>query len=233
MNLRCCWRIFLHKNDESKFFLYRNFLTLFSCGQNEKRKAIEVDSQEIEWEIDSSNIVQKSLEKEQKSNPTKSTSDDDSLRNPYHYAYLTDLSYPEIGRLILQNKAKPMDNHITFVLMDTISNCDVEYLGFYLGVFENIMDKSDGALSEAVGLYTLKFIKNRTEIFTEHIDTANTKNISNWGKYSAFEMYFDYTQDSLVYYCKELVNELKQITNNKGVLHFENAIISSAKSFRD
>lgn len=55
---------------------------------------------------------------------------EDSLRNPYHNAYLTDLSFNEIGKLYLKDSIIPMDNNVTFALLDTISYCKRKILIF-------------------------------------------------------------------------------------------------------
>lgn len=205
-------------------------LSLLSCSQSEKKKIIQEEPKIIEWEVDSSSIQQFTVEKNEKSNIAKSNFKNDSLRNPYHKAYLTDLSYKEIGHLILKNEVQPMDNHVTFALMDTISNCDTEFLEFYLRVFENIMKKSDGALGEAVGSFAWQFIKKRPNLFINHIDTTNSENVINWANNTVYEMYFSYPDDSLVFYCKELMKELKKIKRNDGLTLFEETMISSTES---
>jgi hypothetical protein len=155
---------------------------------------------------------------------------EDSLRNPYHNAYLTDLSFNEIGKLYLKDSIIPMDNNVTFALLDTISYCKKKDIDFFLNVFEKIMIKSDGALAEAVGQYTLKFINNRPEIFVNHIDTINYTIIDKWANYTAYEMYFKYSADSLVYYCNQLSDKLKGYGKNKSLIRFEDRINKSAKA---
>ena len=152
----------------------------------------------------------------------------DSLRNPYHNAYLTDLSFRKIGELVLIDSVIPMDNNITFKLLDTISTCSENEIGFYLKVFDKIMLKSDGALAEVVGLYTLKFIRKRPEIFVNHIDTLTIENVKDWANYTSFEMYFEYDADSLVYNCQKLADNLKQISTNDNLLLFEKELVASA-----
>lgn len=160
----------------------------------------------------------------------KKTIDIDSLRNPNHNAYLTDISFKEIGRLILADSVKPIDNNFTFTLLDTISSCQPEELNFFLSVFDNIKSKSDGALAEVVGLYSWNFIKKRPEAFISHIATIDQENIDDWAQYLVYEMYFAYPADSLEFQCQVLINELKGRSENSGLLRFEETLLEEAKS---
>ena len=205
-------------------------LILYSCGLTDKKQDSEEVNSTIELEANTSTIKQVYAQDTENSNNPNPSLKKDSLRDPYHNAYLTDLSYKEIGELILKNEARPMDNHVTFELLDTISNCDIEHLGFYLRVFENIMEKSDGALAEVVGMYTWQFIKSRPEIFLNHIDTTKSENIKNWANYTVYEMYFSFPEDSLVYQCQQFTKNLKNIEQNDGLSLFEETMISAAKS---
>ena len=145
----------------------------------------------------------------------------DSLRNPYNFYYLCDLPLTKVGELILNDSIQPSDNFVTSKLMDTISGCKMNQLGFFLKVFEKILDKADGALSEVVGSYTWNFINKRPTEFIKHIDTLNCKQIKKWVDYTFYEMYFHYSTQKLKIKCQELVDKLKNIKATKSVACFE------------
>ena len=145
----------------------------------------------------------------------------DSLRNPNHFYYLTDLPLKKTGELILTDSIQPSDNHITFLLMDTISGCRKSDLNFYLKVFEKILNYADGALAEAVGSFTWNFIKKRPVEFISHIDSLNNDQIMKWADYTFYEMYFAYSGEDLKIKCQELVNKLKKVNSTKSVSLFE------------
>lgn len=145
----------------------------------------------------------------------------DSLRNPNHYYYLADLPLKEAGELILNDSIHPSDNHITFLLMDTISGCKKNDLNFYLKVFEKILNYADGALAEVVGSYTWDFIEKRPAEFINHIETLDNEQIMRWADFTFEEMYFAYSGDELKLKCQELVNKLKKVNTTKSVSCFE------------
>ncbi len=145
----------------------------------------------------------------------------DSLRNPYHFYYMADLSLKKAGELILNDSIHPSDNFITFSLMDTISGCKENDLNFFLKVFEKILNDADGALAEAVGSNTWNFIENRPVEFINHIDKLNNDQIIKWADYTFSEMYFAYSEEELKIKCQELVNKLKKIKITKSVDCFE------------
>jgi len=145
----------------------------------------------------------------------------DSLRNPNHYYYLTDLPLEKTGELILTDSIQPSDNYITFLLMDTISGCKKSDLSFYLKVFEKILNYADGALAETVGSYTWTFIEKRPAEFINHIDNLNDDQIMKWADYTFYEMYYAYSGEELKIKCEELVDKLKKINSTKSVFCFE------------
>lgn len=144
-----------------------------------------------------------------------------SLRNPNDFYYLTDLPLIKTGELILIDSIQPSDNHITFLLMDTISGCRKSDLNFYLKVFEKILNYADGALAEAVGSFTWNFIEKRPVEFINHIDTLNNEQIIKWADYTFEEMYFACSEAELKTKCDELVSKLKKINITKSVSCFE------------
>ena len=154
----------------------------------------------------------------------------DSLRNPNNFYYLSDLSLIKVGELILTDSIQPSDNFITFALLDTISGCNANELGFYLKVFEKIINVADGALAEAVGSYTYKFIEKRPVEFIKHLDKLNKGQVEEWADYTFYEIYFTYSEDELEKKCQELIDNLKKISTTKSVGYFEKELNTKIKN---
>ena len=199
---------------------------LFSCKHNQENIETNLNYQESENLKENSLVEGKHIEKKVQ----KKRQEIDSLRNPNHNAYLTDLSFTKIGELVLKDSVQPTDNHVTFQLLDTISKCNENDISFYLKVFDKIMLNADGALAEAVGVYALNFIKKKPKVFISHIDTIALEQVDDWASYTAFEMYFDYEEDVLLEHCQLFVDNLKEISINENLLRFEKKMIASAKS---
>jgi hypothetical protein len=91
----------------------------------------------------------------------------DSLRNHSHYYYLSDIPPKLFAKWILNDSINPSDNYSTFRVMDSLEAKELEDRKFYFKVFINIMDKSDGALAEAISLPIMKYIEKHTKEFLE------------------------------------------------------------------
>jgi len=97
------------------------------------------------------------------------------------------LSHPDIdgySKLYVQGKFSASDDTLTFAILDSAATDNMETRDFYLFVFHKIMDKSDGALSEAVAWGCANY-------FTKH--TCAFFHVIKHGQYSA------YTQDWIGY----------------------------------
>lgn len=148
----------------------------------------------------------------------------DTLRDPNHFYYLSDLSIRTIGQLILCDSIKPSDNFVTFSLLDTISKCTDNELKFFLTIFEKTMELADGALSEAVGSYALIFIENRPKLFIQHMDTIPKDIIAKWAYFTFYELYFSYSEDEIKAKCDELVINLKKVEKTENLNYFKEQI---------
>lgn len=148
----------------------------------------------------------------------------DTLRNPNHFYYLSDLPLKKVGDLMLLDSILPSDNFITFSLMAAISDCHQNDLKFFLAVFEKVMNKADGALAEVVGSYTWNFIKKRPQEFINHIEVIKITQIRKWASFTFYEMYFAYTEEELTTKCQELIIGLKKIRKTKSLYAFENEL---------
>lgn len=157
----------------------------------------------------------------------------DSLRDPAHWAYMSDLPLKTVAKLILSDSIEPSDNKFTFALLDTIFTCDKTEQNFYLNVFDKIMRKSDGVLSEAIGSYTYKFIQTQPINFLKHLSKLEQQDIKNWARYTTFEMYYTFPEDSLVFYCEQLIDNLKVHKQKKGLDLFDKEIKECAHGYKE
>jgi len=154
----------------------------------------------------------------------------DTLRNPDNFYYLSDLPLKQVGELILNDSIYPSDNFVTFALLDTISGCKENDLEFFLKVSEKIINEADGAVAEAVGSYTWKFIEKRPTEFIKHIDKLNKEQVEEWADYTFYEMYFAYSEEELKKRCQELIDRLKKINTTKSVGYFEKELNARIKN---
>lgn len=116
-------------------------LILSSCGQTENKSDISEKKE----------IVSPKAEK-------KIT--EDSLRNPYSEYYLNDLNLRKVAQLIIQDSVQPIDNKVTFSILDSVTRGNFETRNYFSKAFDIIIIKSDGALSEVIGSYCIKSIYN-------------------------------------------------------------------------
>lgn len=98
----------------------------------------------------------------------------------------------EVANLILIDSILPMDDEVTFNCMDSLSSENSDTREFYFPVFKKIVNKSDGALSEIVGQYIMKYINKFPKEFAIKSKSLNEEEIKKWAFFVAYEMYFDY-----------------------------------------
>ena len=81
---------------------------------------------------------------------------------------LNDSKLYENAKNLYENEFHLSDDSLTFDLLDTLSNPPQKFLPLYFELFLQIVDKSDGALSEVMGLYCMRQSLNQTQyIFKE------------------------------------------------------------------
>ena len=90
---------------------------------------------------------------------------EDTLRLPFHKSYYSDISLKEFGQLLLIDSVRPMDNEITFRLMDSITSKSKETRDYYYPIFQHITNLSDGALSEVIGGYAMDYAEKYPDEF--------------------------------------------------------------------
>ncbi len=154
----------------------------------------------------------------------------DSLRDPNHYYYLNDLSSDSLGKLILSGDLKPLDNKVTFRLLDTLKYIEGNQLDFYLRVFDRILDQADGALSEVMGRYCLAFISNQPEVFRSYLSNKDSLVIRKWAEFSVYEMYFRFPEDSLMQRCSALNQSLANPDSLLEIKYFQKILRYEAQN---
>ena len=117
-------------------------------------------------------------------NPTKRSASNfnnlnieiDSLRDPKHASYLSDLPLRQVATYFLNDSITPTDNTITFNCLDSLLNDNAETRSFYFPVYLKILERADGALAEVVGGYVIQYIERYpSEFFTRCIDLNSSQ----------------------------------------------------------
>jgi hypothetical protein len=119
--------------------------------------------------------------------PLPITAEEDTLRTPSHYYYLADQTQQEIVGLTLKGSLQPADNHVTFALMDSLSSANKATRDFVFPAFKVIVEKSDGALSEVVGLYAINYVEAYPKEFAERYSCC-LEELSQLTNYIGYEI---------------------------------------------
>jgi hypothetical protein len=103
--------------------------------------------------------------------------------------YLSDSSLPKIVKEYFNGHFTAKDDDKTFILLDTLTSKNDHFFPFYFSIFNSIVNKSDGALSEVMGEYCFKCIyhypKETFLYFTE-----NNNYIKLYAFFIGYELYF-------------------------------------------
>jgi len=76
--------------------------------------------------------------------------------------------------------------------MDSLSAENAPTRAFYFPVFNKIVRKSDGALSEVVGQYIMKYIEAFPKEFADKYKSLHEDALKSWASYVAYELNFLY-----------------------------------------
>ena len=157
---------------------------------------------------------------------------EDTLRNPSSYYYLADKCPKQFAELILNDSIRPADNFSTFRVMDSLEAKLFEDRKFYLKVFVNIMDKSDGALAEAVGLPALTYVENHTKEFLELSSLLTKDQFEKWANFVGVEIFLSSgnnpKKDIEDYYSKLKTNIKGSSSEQKDKLEEFHAVMKKA-----
>ncbi|MDN3494225.1 hypothetical protein [Winogradskyella bathintestinalis] len=121
------------------------------------------------------------------------------------------------AELILKNEIYPSDNDETFECIKQIFTEEENDLEFYFKVFRVIVEKSDGALSEAIGLEIMNFIKYNPDFFIEQYSEFDLEEKQKFIGFMAYEFYFTEPEHNaeINQYFTEVNSRIKQSTEPK------------------
>jgi len=114
----------------------------------------------------------------------------DTLRQPDHFFYLTDLPLRQVAQLILSDSVRPIDNTVTFQCMDSILSNNEATRNFYFPVFLRILEKADGALAEVVGQYAMTYIEEFPKEFAIKHSSLVEEQLESLASGIGFELYY-------------------------------------------
>ena len=138
-------------------------------GKKTENKKVIVEKQLIKKEIEIIKTKAKIVETETQINKTQTR---------------------KYGKLILENKIYPSDNDETFECIKQLFTKDKNDLEFYFKVFRIIVQKSDGALSEVMGIEIMKFMEFNPDYFIEQYSKFEFDEKNRFIGHIAYEFYF-------------------------------------------
>ena len=144
------------------------------------------------------------------------------------------VNHPNIDqytKLYIQGKFSVSDNDPTFQILDSINSVNVETSTFYLFVFHKIMDKSDGALSEAVAWTCANYIKSKPCKFFSKVKYGKYKSyFTNWVEFTSYSGLWELESKQQV--ITQIENKMKLNCSSK----FKNdwvELLKTIESYRD
>ena len=135
-------------------------ILFFSCSTNSGR----TDEQ----------TTDEAVEQPTKALPEPQREPIDSLRSPFHRAYYSDVPLRTVAELVLSDSIKPMDNDLTFTLMEQITADDKSTRDYFFPSFKFIVNEADGALAEVVGLYAKQYAERYPNEFFNRFECCNS-----------------------------------------------------------
>ena len=98
----------------------------------------------------------------------------------------------------MNEKIIASDDPLTFRLMDSLVANKVKDRQFYFRVFNKIMGRADGALSEAIGVYSRRFIEKHTKDFFNFSAKFSTIEMETWASQLGIELFLseDHPKDA-------------------------------------
>jgi hypothetical protein len=138
----------------------------------------------------------------------------------------------EFANDILKGLKKPSDDDLTFACMDSLTSNNPQTRNFYWQVFQVILDKTDGALSEVVGSYSMGYLEKFPNEFVRKYAKLNKKQRDMCISLVASEYYLSVETDEEV---NKIFNKIKLSCNDcktteKDILgKFEKDILAEIK----
>lgn len=122
-------------------------------------------------------------------------------KEQYWQGWNKNYTVTEAARLILLDSLIPLDNDTTFDILNSINSNSRKVRDYYYPVFSYISFKSDGALSEVIGGYSLEYFNKYPKEFFQRHNKKDFKNITEFESvigHIQYELAFlDNMQDSL------------------------------------
>jgi len=117
---------------------------------------------------------------------------------------------------ILNGTIEPTDNKKTFDYLNRLSESNKDSLNFYFDVYEVILEKSDGALSEIMGQYTLDLIKFNPDFFTIRFEELEPSKQQKMISALAYEFHFsENPKQEISKHFSEAIENLEENTERK------------------
>jgi hypothetical protein len=98
------------------------------------------------------------------------------------------LTLKELGDQYLHEQRKASDDSLTFLIFDSLSNPSFATRQYCFKVAAFIAKKSDGALSEAIGVYAVSYFSEYTKEFIKNISTLAASEQDSWVYYIGAEL---------------------------------------------
>lgn len=123
----------------------------------------------------------------------------------------------EYAEAILKNEVYPTDNDETFECIKQMFTNEKDDLEFYFKVFRIIVEKSDGALSEAIGIEIMSFLKYNPDFFIEQYSEFKLEEKQKFIGFMASEFYFTEPNHNaeIKQYFSEVSSKIKHSTELK------------------
>ena len=148
----------------------------------------------------------------------------DSLRNPHSNYYMTDLDLRDVARLMLEDSIHPMDNTITFSILDSVTAGNQSTREYFAEVFALILNRSDGALSEVMGIYCIASIYNNPNELLQWLSSGKLEvDLESVAGYISYELVMseDPHRDK-----KELIKRIKDDAKNTSLVKYADDFIA-------
>ena len=123
-----------------------------------------------------------------------------------------DLPIRTVGELIISDKIKSLKNDtISFMLLDSLLADSRQTRDFYFKVFNKLMDRSGGNLSDAIGDYALSYVERYPNEFLANSKKFSANRLGTWASNIGIELFlsagdvkeaYDKTTQSFVSNCK-------------------------------
>ena len=192
-----------------QIFTFIFLVLIISCRNNQKLPTNSQDS--IQFKNPVSN-QQPETEVDRKTN---------QVSNRHSYPHILDttglskyINDPNIDTLVLSYCNKRLnitDNNKTIEFLEMISQKNDKFFPLYFRVFNNIIENSDGAVSELMGPYCLDFVINYPNDVLQHFKN-NSYDLYIYSMFLGAEFYFKSRRTSNIKYD---FNEFKKYINTK------------------